>query len=283
MPNLVYLNGQFVPYEQASLPIEDRSFLFADGVYEVVRVYGGRPFLMAEHNQRLARSAAAIKLPPIDLAEIERASLHLIAENGIEEGTVYIQVSRGSYTPRNHAFPAEVKPFVLAMARPFKVKEQNFVTGVTGHLVPDQRWARCDIKSVALLPNILAKQAAAEKGAYEAILVKDGYAIEGSSSNFMAVLDGEIRTFPKSHLILGGITRDYILALARELGYTVREEGVLVEELPRCTEAWVTSTTSELTPVVQIDEIKIGDGKPGPVGQAIIQTLKERIASFINQ
>lgn len=283
MPNLVYLNGQFVPYEQAALPIEDRSFLFADGIYEVVRVYGGRPFLMAEHNQRLARSAAAIKLPPIDLAEIERACLHLIAENGIQDGTVYIQVSRGSYTPRSHAFPKEVKPFVLAMARPFKVNEQNWVTGVTAHLVPDQRWTRCDIKTVALLPNVLAKQAAAEKGAYEAILVKDGYAIEGSSSNFMAVLDGEIRTFPKSHLILGGITRDYILALARELGYTVREEGVLVEDLPRCTEAWVTSTTSELTPVVRIDEIQIGDGKPGPVGQALIRTMKERIASFVNQ
>jgi D-alanine transaminase len=281
--NLVYLNGQFVPYEQASLPIEDRSFLFADGVYEVVRVYGGRPFLMAEHNQRLARSAAAIKLPPIDLAEIERACLHLIAANGIEDGTVYIQVSRGSYTPRNHAFPKEIKPFVLALARPYKVNEQNWTNGVTAHLVPDQRWARCDIKSVALLPNILAKQAAVEVGAYEAILVKDGFAIEGSSSNFMAVLDGEIRTFPKSHLILGGITRDYILALARELGYTVREEGVLVEDLPRCTEAWVTSTTAELMPIVQIDEIQIGDGKPGPIGQAILQVMKERIASFVNR
>jgi D-alanine transaminase len=150
-------------------------------------------------------------------------------------------------------------------------------------MVPDQRWARCDIKSVALLPNILAKQAAVEHGAHEAILVKDGYAIEGSSSNFMVVLDGEIRTFPKTHLILGGITRDYILGLARELGYTVREEGVLVEDLARCTEAWVSSTGVELLPIVKIDEIQIGSGKPGPVAQAIIQVMKERIAAFAKQ
>jgi D-alanine transaminase len=277
------LNGQILPYEQASLPIEDRSFLFADGVYEVIRVYGGRLFLMAEHNQRLARSAAAIKLPPVDLAEIERAALELIAQNQVVEGTVYVQVSRGAYTPRNHAFPQEAKPAVLMIARPYKPNAQQWVDGAKGHLVPDQRWARCDIKSVALLPNILAKQAAVEHGATEAILVKDGYAIEGSSSNFFAVLDGEIRTFPKTHQILGGITRDYIIALARELGYTVREEGILVDELSRCTETWVSSTTSELLPIVKIDEIKIGSGKPGPVAQAILQVMRARIEAFANQ
>lgn len=280
MSNIVYVNGQFLPYEQASLPIEDRSYLFADGVYEVIRVYGGKLFLMAEHNQRLARSAAAIKLPPVDIAEIERVATELVARNGIEEGTVYVQVSRGAYNPRNHAFPKEVTPTVLMTARHFKPNEQQWVNGVKGHMVPDQRWARCDIKSVALLPNILAKQAAVEAGAAEAILVKDGFAIEGSSSNFMVVLDGEIRTFPKTHQILGGITRDYILALARELGYTVREEGVLVEELPRCTEAWVSSTTSELLPIVQIDDLQIGNGKVGPVAQAILKVMRERIADF---
>jgi D-alanine transaminase len=273
----VFLNGQFVPYAEASLPIEDRSYLFADGVYEVIRVYRGVPFLMAEHMKRLARSAAAIKLPPIDLEEIEKVCLELVLRNGIDEGTIYIQVSRGAYPPRNHAFPKEVKPSILALARPVNLNPQIWEEGVTATLVPDQRWARCDIKSVSLLPNVLAKQTAIERGCYDAIFVKDGFAIEASAANFMVVLDGEIRTFPKTHQILGGITRDYVLALARELGYPVREEGVLVEELPRCSEAWITSTTAEILPVRRIDALQIGEGKPGPVAKALLKAMRERI------
>jgi D-alanine transaminase len=273
----VFLNGQFVPYAEASLPIEDRSYLFADGVYEVIRVYRGVPFLMAEHMKRLARSAAAIKLPPIDPEEIEKVCLELVLRNGIDEGTIYIQVSRGAYPPRNHAFPKEVKPSILALARPVNLNPQIWEEGVTATLVPDQRWARCDIKSVSLLPNVLAKQTAIERGCYDAIFVKDGFAIEASAANFMVVLDGEIRTFPKTHQILGGITRDYVLALARELGYPVREEGVLVEELPRCSEAWITSTTAEILPVRRIDALQIGEGKPGPVAKALLKAMRERI------
>lgn len=266
----VYLNGQYLPYEQASIPVEDRSFLFADGIYEVIRVYGGRPFTMKEHLQRLARSAGAIRLPEPDLAELESVALELIARNQLSEATIYIQVSRGAYTPRVHAFPAgPAKPIVLMIARPVPASPAQREQGVAVITVPDQRWARCDIKSVSLLPNILAKQVAAEDGCYEAIFVKDGYAIEGSSSNFMAVIDGEIRTYPMCNYILGGITRGVVLELARKLGYSVREEGIRLDELARATEAWVTSTTSEIMPIVTIDGTPVGEGKPGPVAQAL--------------
>lgn len=264
----VYLNGQFMPIEQATIPVEDRAFLFADGIYEVVRVYDGRPFCMKEHMQRFVRSAHAIKLPEPDVAELEQVTRELIKVNGLSEATVYMQLTRGAY-PRNHAFPAEVRPNFVAIARPFSVDESLWENGVKAITLPEQRWARCDIKSVALLPNTLAKQAAVEAGAYEAIFVRDGYAIEGSSSNFMAVLDGEIRTYPKCNYILGGITREVVLELARELGYPVREEGVRVEDLSRCTELWETSTGSEVMPIVQIDAQRVGDGRPGPVAKAL--------------
>jgi D-alanine transaminase len=270
LSHTVYLNGQFLPYEQASIPVEDRSFLFADGIYEVIRVYGGRPFGMEPHLKRLARSAREIHLPEPDLAELARVCLELIAVNSLTEATIYIQVSRGSYNPRNHAFPtSEPAPAVLVIARPYAGNPKLHETGVKAITTPDQRWARCDIKSVALLPNILAKQKAAEAGAYEAILIKDGYAIEGSSSNFMAVIDGEIRTYPQCNYILGGITRDMVLDLARQLGYTVREAGIPADALDRCSEAWVTSTTSEVMPVIEIDGKPVGNGRPGPVAAAL--------------
>lgn len=274
----VYLNGQFLPYEQASIPVEDRAFLLADGIYEVVRVYGGRPFCMEPHLKRLARSAREIKLPEPDLAELDRVSRELIAVNNLTEATVYIQISRGAYNPRTHAFPSgEVKPTVLVIARPIAPNSQQRANGVKAITTPDQRWARCDIKSISLLPNALAKQKAAEVGAYEAIFVKDGYAIEGSSSNFMAVLDGAVYTYPQCNYILGGITRDVVVSLARDLGYEVREEGIPVEALGRCSEMWVTSTTSEVMPVVEMDGKQVGDGRPGPVAKALYEAYMKLV------
>jgi D-alanine transaminase len=266
----VYLNGQFMPYEQAAIPVEDRAFLLADGIYEVIRVYGGRPFGMDGHLKRLARSARELRMPAPDLAEIERAALELLRTNNLSEATIYIQVSRGTYTPRTHAFPSgPVTPTTLIIARSFTANTKLWETGIKAITVPDQRWTRCDIKSVALLPNVLAKQAAAEAGAYEAIQVRDGIAIEGSSSNFFAVLDGEIRTYPACNYILRGITRDAVLDVARRLGYTIREEGIPTDALGRCTELWVTSTTMEIMPIVSIDGHTVGEGQPGPVARAL--------------
>lgn len=276
----VYLNGRYVPYEEAVIPVEDRSFLLADGIYEVARVYGGRPFQMEAHLNRLARSARELRMPEPDLAELDRVSRELISLNNLSEATVYIQVSRGSYNPRTHAFPTgEIKPTVVVIARPFKANAEAQQQGVKAITTPDQRWARCDIKSVSLLPNVLAKQKAAEAGAYEAIFVRDGYAIEGSSSNFMAVLDGEIRTYPQCNYILGGITRDVVLDLARQLGYAVREEGIPVDALSRCSEMWVTSTTSEIMPIVEIDGQVVGEGRPGPVARRLLEAFMNLVAS----
>lgn len=276
MSLIVYLNGQFLPYEQASIPVEDRAFLLADGIYEVIRVYGGRPFHMEGHLKRLARSARELRMPAPDLAEIERVSRELLSVNNLSDATIYIQVSRGAYNPRTHAFPSgPVQPSVLVIARAFKANPAQQAAGVKAITVPDQRWARCDIKSTALLPNVLAKQQAAEAGAYEAVFVRDGFAIEGSSSNFMAVLDGEIRTYPQCNYILGGITRDVVLELARKLGYTVREEGLPVSALARCTEMWVTSTTSEVTPIIEIDGKQVGDGRPGPMATALLEAMRK--------
>ncbi len=272
----VYLNGQFLPYEQASIPVEDRAFLLADGIYEVIRVYGGKPFCMEQHLERLARSARELKMPEPDLAQLDEVSRKLVAINNLSEATIYMQISRGAYSPRTHAFPTgEVRPNVLVIARPFADAEELRQKGARAITVPDQRWARCDIKSTSLLPNALAKQQAAEAGAYEAIFIRDGFAIEGSSSNFMAVIDGEVRTYPKCNYILGGITRDVVLRLARELGYPVREEGIPLAALSACTEAWVTSTTSEIMPIVEIDGKPVGDGRPGPVCRALSEAFRK--------
>lgn len=264
----VYLNGQYLPLEQATVSVEDRSFLFADGIYEVVRIYGGRPLHMNEHLARLVRSADVIQLPKPDVEQIKGILLELVRLNQIVEGIVYMQLSRGAYTPRNHPFPkGDVNPTLLVIGRHHTDTPENRTVGVTAITAPDQRWARCDIKSVSLLPNILAKQLAAQAGAYEAIFVKDGIAIEGSSTNFFAVLNGAIYTYPKCNYILGGITREQVLELAREKGYTVREEGIPVTVLRECSEMWVTSCTSEITPIVQLDGRKVGTGKPGPIAQ----------------
>lgn len=270
MSLIVYLNGQYLPYEKASLPIEDRSFLLADGIYEVIRVYGGRPFTLNEHLTRLGRSAQELKMPAPDLAQLQRVALELVAVNKLSEATIYIQVSRGAYNPRTHAFPSgPIEPTVLAIARPLADNSEKHQKGVKAITVPEVRWSRCDIKSVALLPNVMAKQQAAEVGAYEAIFVRDGYAIEGSSSNFMAVLDGEIWTYPLCNYVLGGITRGVVLKLARENGYTVKEQGIPLSALDRCSELWVTSTTSEIMPIVSIDGRQVGEGRPGPVANAL--------------
>jgi len=275
MSATVYLNGQFVPYEEAKIPVEDRAFLFADGIYEVVRVYGGRPFDLEPHLTRLARSARELRLPEPDLEGLTRVTHELIRRNGLEEGTLYYQITRGVHAPRAHAFPARpVEPTVLVLTHPLSPEaiaegERRRQEGVRAITVPEQRWARCDIKSVSLLPNVLAKQQAVEQGAYEALFVRDGFVIEGSSSNVFAVIDGAIVTYPACNYILNGIARQRVIRDARALGYTVLEQGIPLAALGRCQELFITSTTSEVMPVVAVDGKPIGDGKVGPVVRAL--------------
>lgn len=278
---LIYLNGVYESYDRAHIHIEDRGFLLSDGIYEVIRFYNGRPFLQGEHLDRLERSAAAIRLPLPERLAFERAIETLITTNSFhdKDGTIYIQVTRGVAIPRTHGFPTgEVKPTVLVIARESPrlsapVRDQ----GVAVVSVPDQRWGRCDIKAVGLLPNVLAKQAAYDTGAFEAVFVKDGRAIEGSSTNFFGVKDGVIRTFPASHHILSGCTRNRVIELARQNGYEVQEEGLLLEEIDQCSELFLTGTTTEVLSVISFDGRPVGDGKPGPVAEALFAALEAEV------
>lgn len=271
----VFLNGRYVPYEEARVPVEDRGFLFGDGIYEVIKIYRGRPFRLRDHLARLERSAREIllELPDVDWGGVVE---RLVRGGGLadRDATVYIEVSRGS-GPRAHHFPpAGTPPTVLALARELPGVSPEFrERGATAITHPDLRWARCDIKSVNLLPNVLAKEKAVRAGAYEAILVRDGVAIEGSSSNFFAVLDGAVVTHPEGPHILSGVTRAAVLGLARDLGYQVVEAPILVADLRRASELFVTSTTAEVMPIVRVDGEPVGDGRPGPVARKLCEAF----------
>ncbi|MCS6803380.1 MAG: D-amino-acid transaminase [Chloroflexota bacterium] len=276
MEQFVYLNGEIVPYAEARIPVEDRGFLFGDGIYEVIRIYHGRPFAFERHLERLRRSAEEIRLP-LELERLRTDALELIARQGIPEATLYLQVTRG-VAVRNHAFPSAVVPTVLMLVRPASPPGADLLEqGVRCLTVPDDRWARCSIKSINLLPNVLAKQRAVEAGCYEAIYLRDGFMTEGSSSNSWAVFGGELWTAPKSNYILGGITRDILLELARADGIPVREEPVAGSRLPDADELLISSTTSEVLAVVELDGRPVGSGRPGPVWKRLYQLLQGAI------
>lgn len=268
----VFLNGEFIPYESATVSVEDRGFLFGDGVYEVYRNYGGRPFRFREHFDRLARSLREMHLDP-PAVDWQAVHSELLRRNRLEQADsqVYIQITRGAAVPRAHHFPPAGTPVtVLAIARLTKAPDPDlYAGGASAIMVPDERWGRCDIKSINLLPNVLAKQKAVAAGAYEALLVRDSIVIEGSSTNVFAVVDGAVVTYPKGHRILGGITRDVAVELIRSEGFKLVEGPVLVSDLNRATELFITSTTSEVLPIVRVDGRPIGDGRPGPVTQAL--------------
>jgi D-alanine transaminase len=272
----VYLNGEYIPAEAARVPVDDRGFLFADGVYEVARVYDGRIFKMDRHLRRMADGLAAIRVEFPGLAELAGVAERLLDENGLRSGgaTIYIQVTRG-VAPRKHAFPTGVQPTVFVAARPYAEPPESYWTaGVAAIRYPDVRWARCDIKSVALLPNVLANQAAHEVDAFEALFVRDGVVIEGSHSNFAAVLDGTVVTYPRCNYILAGITRESVLQLCRDLDIPVREGPVYERELYEAGEAFLLGTTTEVMPVVRVDGRPIGEGTPGPITRRLIQAYR---------
>ena len=277
---LVYLNCEFLPHARARVPVDDRGFLFADGVYEVVRVYEGRPFLMDAHLQRLRRGLAALRIddPGVDgLADIAE---RLLDENGLRSGdaTIYIQVTRGA-APRAHAFPpAGTPPTVYVAAKPFKPHPPEYYgDGVAAITVPDTRWSRCDIKSVSLLANVLANQAAKDAGAFEALFVRDGIVLEGSHSNLFAVYDGSLLTYPACNYILAGITRRRVIDLAEQLDIGVVEAPVPLERLFAAAELFLSGTTTEILPVTRVDGRDIGNGRPGPITQRVQRAFRESI------
>ena len=278
MSDLVYLGGEIMPRNRATVSIDDRGFLFGDAVYEVIRVVRGRFIEPERHLRRLARSLREVGLraPALDLLAV---ATDLIRRNdlGGREATVYAQVSRGA-APRQHAFPPSgTPPTVLVTAMPFTPRTDLIASGVAVITLPDVRWSRCDIKSVNLLPNVLAAQRAAEAGAFEAILVRDGVVTEATRSNVLAVVGGVVRTHPTGPLILPGVTREVVLELASGAGIPVREEELGADELFAAEEVLLTGTTADVTPVVTVDGRAVGEGRPGPVGRRLGALLAERI------
>jgi D-alanine transaminase len=277
----VYLNGTYLDRAQAMVSVDDRGFLFGDGVYEVTRVHHGRLFEGERHLRRLARGleGLSIALPAGLAGGLLEISERLVRENGLEHGDamVYLQITRG-VAPRTHHFPPRgTVPTVFLSASRLLAPEETRARGATVITTPELRWARCDLKTVNLLPNVLAKQKAVAAGAFEAVFVRDGLVIEGASSNTFAMIGGVLRTHPATHRILAGITREVVLEIAAELGIPVDEQAVTVDGLAGASEVMVTATTADVMPVVRVDERVVGDGRPGPIARELQRALVARM------
>ena len=266
MSRIAYVNGRYLPHRQACVHIEDRGFQFADGVYEVVAVRGGGFVDEAPHLKRLHRSLDELRIaPPMSDAALKAVMRETIRRNRVADGIIYIQITRGA-SPREFSFPPGVRPSLIMTARRQRPLDPKIVErGVFVVTVPDIRWARPDIKSVALLPNALGKQHAREAGAYEAWQVdRDGNVTEGTSSNaWIVTAKNEIVTHQADQAILNGVTRLGVLRVAREAGLTLKERPFSVSEAKAAREAFLTSTTNFVVPIVRIDEATVGEGRPG--------------------
>jgi D-alanine transaminase len=263
---LIYLNGEFLPPEEARVSAFDRGFIFGDGVYEVIPVFGRRLFRLPHHLARLDRSLKEIGLAnPLNATQWEAVFARLIRECDAADQSVYLQVTRG-VAPRDHAFPANLRPTVFAYAQPLKVPTADVLAaGLTAITAADNRWLRCDIKAISLLPNALLRQQAIARGGAEAILLRDGLVTEGAASNVFVVWHGTICTPPKSPFILPGITRDLVLELATANRLPAREEALPEAALYQAEEIWLTSSMREIVPVTRLNDRPVGNGKPGPL------------------
>lgn len=258
-------NDRLVKREEVHIDLEDRGYQFGDGVYELVSIYDKKIFRLQDHLDRLQYSASQIGMSlPVSLATLERNLYQLMQVENIENGQIYFQVTRGP-APRNHPFPQSASPVLTGYAT-FKPRPvDSMKNGVTAIISEDLRWLRCDIKSLNLLGSILAKQKAAERGALEAILHRDGIVTEGSASNFFMIKDGKLHTHPLGNLVLNGITRIVVLECAEKAAIEVIEQPFTLQQLDQADEAFITSTTMEIMPVVQLDGKPVGTGQPGPI------------------
>ncbi len=280
MSELIWLNGEVLPMTDARIHVEDRGFQFADGVYEVVRFYNARPFTLSAHLDRLERSAAGLRLSlPIDRQTLAQQIQKLIDATAIREGMIYLQLTRGS-APRNHVFPDSVSATLLFYARPLPPPQAPGVgEGVKLHAVPDERWKRCWIKSIALLPNILAKNDAIAAGADEAVFVEEGIISECSASNIFAVLNNKLITHPVGPRVLPGITRMVLLELAARIGIAVDERPLRLEEALGADELFITSTTRELNWVTRWDSRPAGRSRCGPITTHLHRAYCDKVRS----
>jgi D-alanine transaminase len=271
----VYLNGKYLPAAEASISIFDRGFIFGDGVYEVIPVYGGRLFRLQQHLDRLRYSLAEIRLS-VSLSDREIIQMfERLLKNRSDDASVYLQITRGS-APRNHAFPDQMTPTILAYAQDLVYPDEAYrEAGVHAVSFPDQRWERCDIKSVSLLANVLARQFAHEHDAAEAVLFRDGMLTEGAASTLFVVHDGQLLTTASGHSILPGITRELVLELACNHGLLCQQTNISEQQVQQADELWLSSSTKEILPIVQLDGKAVGNGKPGPHYHQIIKLYDE--------
>ena len=278
---IVYLNGDYLPIAEAVVSVEDRGFLFADAVYEAAPAYNGRCFLIERHLARLAWGLRTLRIEA-DVTPLGDVGDELMARNDLldaEFSVFYMQVTRGT-APRTHAFPrAPVPPTVYAFAKELvRTTPERWERGFAAITVPDQRWARADIKTTGLLPNVLAQQAAVEAEVEDAIFIREGMVLEGTHNNVFAVIDGEVTTAPATNHILHGVTRAFALELCEELGIRARERAFTVDELRGAEEIFFTGTTTEVRPTVELDGRTVGSGRPGEITRALSEAYRRAVA-----
>jgi D-alanine transaminase len=278
---IAYLNGQFLPLAEAKISVLDRGFVFGDGIYELVPVYSKKPFRLDEHLRRLQGSLDGIRLAnPHGVAEWRERILKLIERQDFADQSVYIQITRG-VAPRDHAFPQGVPPTVFMFAQPLvTATTEQKAAGVCAVTAPDNRWLRCDIKAISLLPNILLRQQAVDAGCAETVLLRDGYLSEGAASNIFVVKGGVLLAPLPSNLILTGITYDLVLELAAAHGIPHEVRAISEAEVRSADELWMTSSTKEIMAIVKLDGVPVGAGVPGALAQrmdALYQTFKHQV------
>lgn len=281
----VFLNGEFLPLTEAKVSVLDRGFLFADGVYEVIPAYAGKLFRLQQHLDRLNSSLAAIRMEPVmNDQQWTEVLTQLVTPHTQSDQSVYIQVTRGSGTNRDHQLPDKYTPTTFAMCQTIDTNSLDFIAkGINAITLDDIRWDWCHIKSVALLGNILLKQQASDQGCTEAILLRDGFATEGSASNLFIVKGKQLITPPKSHNLLPGITRDLVLELAIKKGIPCVEREVSEQQLFDADEIWLTSSTKEIMPVTELNRQAVGNGQPGKLWQQISTSYSEFKTQLRNQ
>jgi D-alanine transaminase len=270
-----------MPREEASVDIEDRGYQFADAIYEVIYFSGGTPFRLEPHMERLRRSASELDIGLPDLEELKQDMFTLQQKNGLEDQNtkLYLQVSRGTQE-RHHAFEPDLDPNVVMTISGFEGHPaHHYDQGVQVITVPDDRWARCYIKTTALISNGIAKTKAKQQGAFEAVFVRDGFITEGTSSNTFIVKGNQVITPPASNYILDGITRNAVIELVQDSGYEMVERGISLDEYYNADEVFLTGTTTEVMPVVEVDDQSIGDGSAGEITQTLLQKYRSLLDS----
>ncbi len=278
MPNVAYVNGKWVALQSATISVEDRGFQFGDGVYEVMRTYYGQVFHLTGHIERLLESADQVQIRPRETpGQIQKIIEAGCKKTGYKETKIYVQITRG-IAPRLHSFPKNNRPTSVYTFREMTVIPQKTRSqGVSVISVEDIRWGRCHVKSLNLLPNVLAREQALQSGAYEALFVRNGWVWEGAGSNLFAILDQQIVTPPKGPFLLSGITREQVIQLGQKMGMPLREAEISLEDIYRADEVFLTGTTIEILPVVRVNGRKIGTGKPGKITQRLSSAFEEEV------